>query len=97
MRREGIVIMVIGITLLTLVMNINHLFNAFTLFLLVGGIPGTSFSLPDLFMLVVSIVALLVLILWPFRDRLPIEKLAKFDKNQLDRLAKRRRYRQPTA
>ncbi len=92
-RREGVLFIVVGVSILSLIMNANHLFNAFALFLLAGGIPGTSFSFPDLFMLIISIGALLTLILWPLRDHLPLEKLFKLEKNQLDRLAKRRRYK----
>lgn len=93
MRKEGVILIGIGIILLSLVMNSNHLFNAFALFLLVGGIPGTTFSFPDIFMLIGNIMSLTLLTVWLFKERLPLEKFLKLEKNTLARLAKRRRYR----
>ncbi len=75
MRREGVIIVGIGLLLLLLSANYYHIFNALALFLLVGGIDGTKFSLPDSVMFGFSFLALIGLIAWPFRDALG-EKLA---------------------
>lgn len=67
MRKEGVIIVISGLLLLALSANYYHLFNAISSFMLAGVIPGTSFSLPDSFMLVVTILALLAATAWPFR------------------------------
>ncbi len=67
MRKEGVIIVSIGLLLLLLSTNYNVLFNAFALFILAGGIVGTSFSLPENLVLAFTLAALIGASVWPFR------------------------------
>jgi hypothetical protein len=67
-RKEGVIILGIGLLLLVLAANYYHIFNALTLFLLAGGIPGTKLFLPDSFMPLLTLVMLVALMAWLLRN-----------------------------
>jgi hypothetical protein len=81
MRREGVIFLIAVIVILLVSTNYYHLFNALALFILAGGIIGTKLSLPDSFMLGGTLLALLIVISWPFRDAL-YHKAAAYKKMQ---------------
>jgi hypothetical protein len=67
-RKEGVIFIGVGLMLLFLSTNLYHIFDAIALFIVAGGIPGTSVSLPDSLMLGCSLLALITVVSWPFRD-----------------------------
>lgn len=75
MRKDGVIFLTVTVLLLLGGANYYNLFNAFTYFILVGGIPGTHFSLPNGSMMVLSLGALALVISWPFRQSI----MAKFE------------------
>ena len=68
MRKEGVIFLIAVAILLFLSINYYHLFNAFALFIVAGGIIGTQFSLPGWLMLTCTLIPLAVIVCWPFRD-----------------------------
>lgn len=70
MRKEGVIIIIVGLLMLLLSINHYHFFNAFALFILAGGIIGTPISLPGGLMLAISLLAITGILAWPFRDAL---------------------------
>ncbi len=71
MRKEAVIFLSTTLVGLTLIANINNIFNALAGFFLSGVIPGTGVALPSLFMFSVAIIALSILIAQPIRKYLP--------------------------
>ncbi|HEX6416795.1 MAG TPA: hypothetical protein VFZ62_04705 [Candidatus Saccharimonadales bacterium] len=82
------------LVLIIIVLNELGVFNALVMFLLVGAIPGTDYSLPSGFMLLVMIV-LLGVILYKFAGKKAVrsrtaKKLLKRAKAHKKRMPRRR-------
>ncbi len=68
LRKEGIVFLCIVSLLLFMSASLHHIFNALALFYLAGIIPGTEIRLPSSYMFGLSLFALLLISVWPFRE-----------------------------
>lgn len=76
MRRDGVLFLLIGSTLVLTGANYYQLLNAFNLIIFAGVIPVVNLSMPDNLVLACSLVALIWIMAWPFHDSL----LAKLDR-----------------
>lgn len=77
MRKEAKIGIFSTIVILTVIVNLDNIFNALTRFFLTGIIPGTQVALPSLLMFTISVLAISVMITRALRHYLPEKYLAK--------------------
>ena len=77
MRKEAKIGIFSTMVILTIIVNLDNIFNALTRFFLTGIIPGTQIALPSLLMFTVSVLAISVMITRALRHYLPEKYLAK--------------------
>lgn len=97
MRKEGLVFIAVIILLMLFSVNFYHFFNAFAIFLVAGGIPGTPLSISGTIMFLLTFGAIVFLLAWPFRESLKTKFFNPGKKAVKSYSSQRRRTRQPGA
>lgn len=77
MRKEAKIGIFSTMVILTVIVNLDNIFNALTRFFLTGIIPGTQIALPSLLMFTISVLAISVMITRALRHYLPEKYLTK--------------------
>lgn len=74
MRKDAIIGLFVTMSLLTISVSIDAIFNVVSGFFLSGVIPGTGLALPSIFMFAVAVLAISSLIVRLLRRYLPDSK-----------------------
>lgn len=77
MRKEAKIGIFTTMVILTIIVNLDNIFNALTRFFLTGIIPGTQIALPSLLMFTISVLAISIMITRALRHYLPEKYLVK--------------------
>lgn len=83
MRKDSIIVLMTILTVLTVSVSMDAIFNVITGFFISGVIPGTKLALPSSFMFAVPVLVLSVLIVRSLRRYLPDSKPLTIDSFKL--------------
>lgn len=83
MRKDAVIGLFASLSVLTISVNIDAIFNVITGFYISGIIPGTGLALPSSFMFAVPVLALSIFIVRSIRRYLPDSKPLTIDSFKL--------------